>query len=82
MMIMVAHSAPVTSRANGFTMCQVAVWLAADYTMSVLCSGVDERLILFHEIASLVIKRDVVLKDPHDNDFDDLACLLLAAGCQ
>src|SRR5699024_891276 len=78
-MIMMVHGAAVTSRANGFTVCQVSAILATYDALPVNRRCVDERLILFHEVASLVIKRYIVLKNPHDNDFDDLACLLLAA---
>src|SRR5699024_11420174 len=60
-MIMMVHGAAVTSRANGITVCQVSAILATYDALPVNRRCVDERLILFHEIASLVIKRDAEL---------------------
>ena len=81
-MTVMIHLISVSTSANGLFMCEVAFRLTANSTLPIDCRCVDKRLILFHEIARLVIKRDVVLKDPHDNDLDYFACLLLAAGCQ
>src|SRR5699024_12022187 len=66
MMIRVIHLPPVASGSDRLTVCQVSAILATYDALPVNRRCVDERLILFHEIASLVFKWDFFLVNIND----------------